>query len=169
MTNNNLGQVVRGDISIDYDTLYSFELGKELDCCNPMRKFLQSILSTIELIGNFTVLDDTYGTIYEVNPYLAFRWNQFPWNRIIKTSFALGEGVSYVSKVPYAEQFNSDKPRRLLNFLLFEATVALPNHPEWELVGRIHHRSGVFGFYHANNSGSTAVGLGIRYRFGICY
>lgn len=166
MTENNLGQVMRLDFSLANDTLYSFELGYQFRRDNPLRRFFQPMISTFEFMANVTLLDDAvYGTIYEVNPYLAGRWNNFPWNRVIKTSIAVGEGVSYVSRVPYTEQLNSDQPRRLLNFLLFEITFASPCYPNLELVARIHHRSGVFGFYHANNSGSTAVGLGVRYRF----
>lgn len=166
MTENNLGQVMRLDYSLADDTLYSLEFGREFSYCNPIRRYLQPIVNTVEFMTNFTVLDDAvYGTIYEFNPYFAFRWYQFPWQRFLATSVAIGEGVSYVSRVPYTEQLNSDEPKKFLNFLLFEITIALPRYKHVELVARVHHRSGAFGLYHANNSGSTAVGLGLRYRF----
>lgn len=165
MTNDTLARVVRFDYTLNRDTLYSIEIAKEFPPCSSMRQFLAPIVNTVELRGNLTFLDDTYGTIVEFNPYLAFTWNQFPWTCKLRTIVSLGEGLSYVSKVPYSEEKNSDQPKHLLNFLLLDIAFALPCYPQWELVTRIHHRSGVFGLYHANNTGSTAVGLGLRYRF----
>lgn len=165
MTNDNLGNVVAFDFSTNSDTLYSLELGKQLNPCNPVRLFFQPIVSSVDIRWNVTFLDDRYGTIYEINPYLALNWYHFPWCHKLRTVISFGEGVSYVSKVPYAEAQNSDQPKKFLNFLLGEIAIALPCHPEWELIARIHHRSGAYGLYHANNSGSTAVGIAIRYRF----
>lgn len=166
MTEDNLGEVMRLDYNLARDTLYSLELGRELNICNPIRRYLQPIVNTVEIMGNFTLLDDAvYGAIYEINPYIALRWNQFIWKNFLDTSIAIGEGVSYASRVPYTEQLHSDEPKKFLNFLLFELTFALPTCRQLELVARVHHRSGAFGLYHANNSGSTAVGLGLRYRF----
>lgn len=165
MTNDNLGQVMTFNFTFDKDTLYSLEVGRELHPCNLFRKYLQPVVSTVDIRANFTVQDDTLGTIYELNPYFALNWNNFMWNRYLKTTATFGEGLSYVTKVPYAEARNSDDQRKLLNFLLFEVAFALPCQPRWELITRIHHRSGAFGIYHANNTGSTAIGLALRYRF----
>lgn len=165
MTNDNLGQVMMLDYTLDKDTLYSIEIGKELSPCNIFRKYLQPVVSTVDVRANFTVLDDTYGTIYQFNPYFALNWNNFIWCRYVKTTLTFGEGFSYVTKIPYAEVHNSDEEKKLLNFLLFEVAFALPSRPRWELIARIHHRSGAFGLYHANNTGSTAIGAALRYRF----
>jgi hypothetical protein len=48
---------------------------------------------------------------------------------------------------------------------MLEAAFALPAYPQIQVVGRIHHRSGAFGLYRAGNTGSNAVGIGIRYLF----
>lgn len=166
MTEDNLGQVLRLNYTLANDTLYSLEFGHVLSKHNSFKRYLQPIVPMVEFMANFTVLDDAvYGPLYEINPYFAFRWNRFPWQNFLCTSIALGEGVSYVNRVPYTEQLHSDETKKFLNFLLFEITFALPSCPQFEIVARIHHRSGAFGFYHANNSGSTAVGLAIRYRF----
>lgn len=165
MTNDNLGQVLTFNYTLDKDTLYSFEIGKELHPCNLFRRYLQPVVSTVDIRANFTVLDDTYGTIYEFNPYFALNWNQFIWCRYLKTTATFGEGMSYVTKVPFAEAHNSDQERKLLNFLLFELAFALPQCPNFEVIARVHHRSGAFGLYHANNAGSTAIGVALRYRF----
>lgn len=165
MTNDTLGQVLTFNYTLDKDTVYSLEIGKELNPCNIFRRYLQPVVSTVDIRANFTVLDDTYGTIYEFNPYFALNWDQFIWCHYLKTTATFGEGMSYVTKVPFAEAYNSDQERKLLNFLLFELAFALPQCPNFEVIARVHHRSGAFGLYHANNAGSTAIGIALRYRF----
>jgi hypothetical protein len=165
MTQNTLGSVLIQDFQFDSETLYSLELSRQLSPENALRHFLQPIVSTVEVAGNFTYRDDPAGNIFEFNPYLLFRWRDFPWDNVVTTSLGLGEGLSYDTEVPQIEMKNSDEAQRLLNYLMMEATFALPDHPQWELVWRIHHRSGVFGLYNSGNNGSTAIGLGIRYHF----
>jgi hypothetical protein len=103
--------------------------------------------------------------IFEFEPYIAFRWANFPWNHYINTSFALGEGVSYASSIPALESRDNENTKRLLNYMLVEASFAAPAYPRLQLVARIHHRSGAYGLYHAGNTGSNDIGLGIRYLF----
>lgn len=164
-TQNTLGQVFSGDINSNGNALYSLELSHQLSKTNPFRHFLQPFVGTVEVVGNVTYRHDILGPIYEFNPYLSFRWNHFPWNKVILTSLALGEGISYDTRPPTIEQRNSDQTQHTLNYLMFEVTAALPQYPQWELISRIHHRSGVFGLYGAGNNGSTAIGLGLRYHF----
>lgn len=170
MTNQTLGNVIFQNYTFSNETLYSLELSHQLAPQNPLRRFLQPILTTVEVSGNFTYRDDPVGPIYEFDPYLTFRWAHFPWDKYVTTTLGLGEGISFDSKVPSIEvgsdpSGSTDSPQKVLNYLMMEATFALPNHPHWELVWRIHHRSGVYGLYRAENTGSTAIGLGIRYRF----
>ena len=94
-----------------------------------------------------------------------FQWSNFPWQKYLVTTIGAGEGLSYDSKVPQAEAQNSTNTQNLLNFLMFEIAFALPSHPNFEVIGRIHHRSGVYGLYTDGNSGSTAVGVAVRYHF----
>ena len=49
--------------------------------------------------------------------------------------------------------------------MVVELTIASPRYPRLQLVMRIHHRSGAFGLYHAGNTGSNDLALGIRYLF----
>jgi hypothetical protein len=163
MTNNQLGRVLIGDFSLNPTTLYSIEIGKELSPNNPFRCFFQPIMSSISVRANFTFLKDQYDKICEINPYIAFDW-KFP-ARFLNAALSIGEGLSYVSKVPFAEEMYSDQTKKLLNFLLCDLTFSLPKLPQWEAGIRVHHRSGAFGLYHANNSGSTAIGVVLRYRF----
>jgi hypothetical protein len=98
---------------------------------------------------------------WELNALAIARWVTFPWNAYLDTSFAAGEGISYATEVPELEA--GPGASQALNYLLFEVSFALPAHPEWALVGRIHHRSGFWGALAPN--GSNAFGLGVKYRF----
>jgi hypothetical protein len=92
------------------------------------------------------------------------RWITFPWDRYLDTSVAFGGGLSVTSEVPELEKRDprSSEAATLLHYLLLEATVGLPN-SDWGLVGRIHHRSGIFGLF--SHSGSNLLEIGVRYRF----
>ena len=92
------------------------------------------------------------------------RWITFPWNRSLETSVAFGGGLSVTSEVPVLEKRDPDNSNAatLLHYLLIEAAVGLPK-SNWSLVGRVHHRSGIFGLF--SHSGSNVLSLGVRYRF----
>ena len=98
---------------------------------------------------------------WELNALVIARWVTFPWNAYLDTTFAVGEGISYATEVPKLEA--QPGASQAVNYLLFELSFALPGHPEWALVGRIHHRSGFWGALAPN--GSNAFGLGVKYRF----
>lgn len=166
MTNETLGAVVGSNYTFADETIYSLEFTHVLSPQNAFRRFFQPFVSTVEVNANFSYRDDPAGPIYEFNPYFSIRWTNFPWNKYVPTTMAIGEGLSYDSSVPSVElKDNPDDANNLLNFIMLEATFALPKYPQLEFVLRAHHRSGVFGLYRSENSGSTAVGLGIRYRF----
>jgi hypothetical protein len=92
------------------------------------------------------------------------RWITFPWNRYLETSVAIGGGLSVTSEVPVLEKRdpNNSDAATLLHYLLIEAAIGLPN-SNWSLVGRVHHRSGIFGLF--SHSGSNVLAIGVRYRF----
>jgi hypothetical protein len=95
----------------------------------------------------------------------VFRWQPFPWDRYLDTSFAIGEGLSYATDDPEIETEKHDRTSRVLNYLMLELAVAVPQQPRWTLFGRVHHRSGVFGLFDGVTGGSNVVGAGIRYTF----
>jgi len=97
----------------------------------------------------------------EFNALIVARWLPFPWDRYIDTSFAVGEGISYATADPTLE----NKGQQWLNYILLELAFAAPSLPRWEVVIRIHHRSGVFGLYNGVRDASNGLGFGIRYRF----
>lgn len=166
-----LGQLIKGEYVGAGETLYSAELAYTLSQNNPITKFLSPLVSAIQVAGNYAYRVEHGGNpdVNEGDLYLMFRWAHFPWDNYLATTLAAGEGISYTSRIPPLEinGVSSDESERLLNFLVFEVTFALPSHPEWQLVGRIHHRSGAFGVFSNGNAGSNNVGLGIRYYFNI--
>lgn len=146
--------------------IQSAELAKTLAEDNIIRRFFSPIVGVVQFATIATVRVGSHqNTIYEVDPYLAFRWANMPWNHYVVTSFAIGEGISYASSVPAIEKRQNTNTKRLLNYLMFEATFAPPSNPQFQVLGRIHHRSGAYGLYHAGNSGSNDIGIGVRYLF----
>lgn len=168
MTNNNIVPLMFGyKVHFKYGTMNTLELSYELSKENLLRRIFQPLISTMEVAGNVTRRNDPNGIIYEFDPYLIVRWEHFPWDKYLVNTFAFGDGFSYTTGIPEREEHDAGykNPKRFLNFLLLEATFALPSHPEWQLVARIHHRCGAWGAFGAGNLSSNALGVGVRYRF----
>lgn len=154
--------------SLGNGSLYTFEVDRQLSKDNWARRYIAPLLfaSTIELASNVTYETDPTGPLVEFNPYVVFRWRNFPWNNTVLTTFGIGEGVSWASHNPQQEIDSEDTPgvgSKFLNYLMAELTFSLPDHPEWQVMYRLHHRSGVFGLYCPGTMGSTAAGVGVRY------
>jgi hypothetical protein len=164
--NNALLSIIAGKFDRWPEYIQSAELAKTLDEDNPVRRFFSPLVGIVQVAGNISLRNGSrQHRIIEFAPYIAWRWANFPWNHYVVTSLAIGEGVSYVSSIPSIEKRQNQNTKRILNYLMLEATFAIPNYPQWHLILRIHHRSGAFGLYHAGNTGSNVLGLGIRYIF----
>lgn len=103
----------------------------------------------------------------EFNGLVVLRWQRFPWERHLRTSVAIGEGVSWASEVPPLEEalHPDGDASQLLNYLLLELGLGLPKVPDWDLVFRIHHRSGIFGTFDGVDGGSNVIATGLKWRF----
>lgn len=101
-------------------------------------------------------------THQEINGVLVARWTRLPWDRHVDTTLAAGQGLSFATQHPPIEGGRGET-RRLLHYLLVEATIAIPDQ-NWRLIGRIHHRSGVFGLY-GTAGGSNYLTIGVRVDF----
>lgn len=99
----------------------------------------------------------------QFNGLIIARWHRFPWDQYVDTSFAVGDGLSYNTKVSKVEEEDDDDAGHWLNYLLFELTMGLPQYPHWDAVYRIHHRSGIHGFI--GDGGSNFVTFGVKYSF----
>jgi len=101
----------------------------------------------------------------EWNGVFIARWLTFPWNHKIYTTFAFGEGLSYATKTPNIEKQHNEEVSHFLNYLAIEFTFALPQTKHFQLVTRVHHRSGAYGLFNDVKGASNAVGIGVRYEF----
>ncbi|MBI2707819.1 MAG: hypothetical protein HYX35_05875 [Proteobacteria bacterium] len=104
---------------------------------------------------------------FEIVPIsIIFRWRSFPWNNTLFTTLAIGDGVSIATQLPNLEaRVRGAKSARTVNYLMAEVTFSLPSCPNWALVGRYHHRSGIFGTYFGVHDASTAFAAGVKYWF----
>jgi hypothetical protein len=163
---DSLGAMVKGGFHRWPEHVQSLEITHTLSCDNWLRRLVYPLVGVVQVAVNVSMRNGSnQHKIDEFNPYAEARWANFPWNKYVNTSFAIGEGISYDTSIPSLEKGASQNTKRLLNYLLLEATFAPPRYPRLQLVARIHHRSGCFGLYHAGNTGSNTVGLGIRYLF----
>ena len=100
----------------------------------------------------------------EFDGALDLRWCYFPWNKYVRTSFAIGNGLSYVTERLVFEEYTPGGSRRLLDYVMCELSVGIPRFPNWDIVARLHHRSGIFGLFPGDNKeGSNFICFGIRY------
>ncbi|NNG03506.1 MAG: hypothetical protein HKM95_05325 [Inquilinus sp.] len=100
---------------------------------------------------------------WEFNLPLIARWERFPWDDTVDTSFAWGFGASYATEVPAEEVARNGTSERLLIYWVAEIEFGPPQ-SAWSGVFRLHHRSDGFGLIE-DGSGSNVLALGIRRRF----
>jgi hypothetical protein len=87
------------------------------------------------------------------------RWHPFPWDKYIDTSFAMGAGLSLNSEVSQLELDRDENAQRLLGYHAFETTFGLPQYPRWDLMIRVHHRSGAQEIIGESVTNYLCVGL----------
>ncbi len=93
---------------------------------------------------------------------LGFQFNGFPWNAELPTTISGYTGPSYAVNPPRAPLF---KGKALLNYVGIELAIAIPDTHGWDVVGRVYHRSGVWGVYSLADDEGTMIGIGVRKRF----
>lgn len=97
---------------------------------------------------------------------LALRWTEFPWNRHLRTTFAVYPiGPSYVADLSPSEVSKDGRSANWLNYFGLELTLAAPSLPELEVLFRLHHRSGAFGLINGSTNGADFLSVGARFRF----
>lgn len=96
-------------------------------------------------------------------PIVAGRWNKFPWNHLVSTSFAFGIGPSYATRVPPLEEVFNDSSQQWLIYWFGELALGPPE-KNWSVALRLHHRSSGFGFV-AEHGGLNILAAGIKYRW----
>lgn len=101
---------------------------------------------------------------WEFNALTSARWDALFWDRFIDSSVAFGLGASYATKTPKAEIRIESESAQWMVYWMLEFAFELPRMKNISLITRLHHRSEAFGWV-ADNGGSNAVGLGIKFRF----
>ncbi len=116
----------------------------------------------VQVVQHFDLQDHTEGTF-------AFMLRSGQVNVTEKFSFnvAAGEGFSYAFSEPDLEWGSNGRRgqdvTQFLNYLVFEIELAHAEMEQLHLVGRVHHRSGVFGLMGGTTLGSNYLGVGLRY------
>lgn len=119
----------------------------------------------LEVPFRLTLVDQQEGGLLpDVNLGVAFRWRNWPWNRWLQTTFAVGAGLSYSSPVWTADlQRHPGESRSELKWWMpLEFTFALPKHPNYQIVAFGDHQSGGAIF---DLGGVDAWGFGFRVVF----
>lgn len=109
------------------------------------------------------------GHFHEVGVTLNSRWHDFPWNDRLPTTFAIGVGPSYATKIPPIEASKGHRSK-LLNQFNVEITTDLTDRRTTDsnlaFVARLQHRSGIFGLINGVHGGSDFLTAGFKWRFG---
>lgn len=144
----------------DYDSDYKFwalALARKLKTVNPKL--------TIEFEGQLAKHIEGQDH-WEINGLFAARWLRFPWDAYVDTTAAAGVGLSYATELPQFEVDTEGASEKLLGYLLFELTFGPPSIPQWDVVTRIHHRSGAWELFGDGVKGaSNSITVGLKYRF----
>ena len=100
---------------------------------------------------------------WQINALVIARWLKFPWNKYVRTSLAVGDGLSYNTEVSDVEKDDDEDAGHWLNYLMFELTLGHPKYRRLDFVYRVHHRSGVRGLI--GDGGSNYPTVGFKYAF----
>jgi hypothetical protein len=169
LTENTIGDILTGTITRD-DTatggeVYQFTATRFLSTL-PITIGANTYHPLLEMPLCLEVVDEnSRDPFFNYNAALQCRWIDFPWNDSVKTTFAVGLGLSYSEKLYLNDvRFHRDQERSHLKFNLpISLTFARPSHPDQELVIYIAHHSGGFGTF--DRGGVNSLGMGLRCRF----
>lgn len=144
----------------DFYSLYGFAVGGEVgladrfgyfrECCDPVVKST-AVLHSPEL---------WFGPRFSFDGLVLFN--------TVRIGGAMTFGFSATTDsigVERRREIVKSGSARLIGYLGPEIFLALADHPEWEIVYRLHHRSGANGTFGRMGEGYNANVLGVRYRF----
>ena len=157
-SDNALLDIARLQTNFDNSSILVLSAGREIG------RYRNKI--SLELEGQIA-FHNGHQSHQEMNAVFIARWLQFPWDHLIDTSMAVGNGLSYATKEPPIEILDSKngKSSQWLYYLLIEIAFGLCAADKWDLFVRVHHRSGIYGLIHDVDSGSNFIGCGLRRRF----
>lgn len=99
---------------------------------------------------------------------LGFYWTRFPWDNYLHTKIGFAEGLDLATQIDRGERIRALPGRTgsvLLNYFAPEIDFSLPRFPDYELVLRINHRSGIWGLINKVSGGIQYGEAGLRVYF----
>jgi hypothetical protein len=163
ITKNSVAEMLSGNISRgdgpEGGEIYQLKATKTLDVLswniagNTFRPHLELPLC-LEIVD-----ENGRDPFLDYNASVQLRWVDFPWNSTVQTSFAVGLGLSYSSKV-YAmdvkQHLGEDRSHLKFN-LPIELTFHLPGKNNEQLSLYLAHQSGGFGFFDVGGVNSLGI------------
>jgi len=168
ITSNNIAELTSGQVNIDSGRaggeIYTLTASRRL---GELRWEIGGLTFTpqVEMPLTLEIVDENGRSPFlDFNASVTVRWIDFPWNDRIKTSLAMGLGLSYSEKVYLMDiQRHEDESRSHLKFNWpIQMTFALPDNPDHQLMLFIVHQSGGHIF---DRGGVNSLGLGYRRDF----
>ena len=166
LTPDNIGAIFSGNLNIDDGPaggeIYSFTAARRLGEFK-LDLWRHTFRPQLEIPLMLEIIDEnSRSPFWDINASLAIRWEQFPWNHLVKTTLTSGVGLSYSSQIYLMDIKRhpmQDRSKFKINWPL-QLTLAMPQHPDHQLMLYIAHQSGGNLF----DEGGTN-GLGVGYRF----
>lgn len=169
MTENDIDDFIEGKVDFEYGdagaTTYQFTATKKLTEL-PFELFGKEFTPWLEMPLCLELVDENANDPFLVyNSSLQLRWVDFPWNSIIRTTFAAGLGLSYATQIYDMDiQRHPDEERSHLKFNLpIQLAFSLPDAPQHQLIFYISHHSGGFGTF--DRGGVNSIGASYAYSF----
>ncbi|MEP4078823.1 hypothetical protein [Haloferula sp.] len=168
LTSNSIGELAGGNVNIS-----DGPAGGEIYSLTAFRRLGQFELELwgrtyhpqLELPLTLEIVDENARSpFWDLNASVLIRWEEFPWNHIVKTTIATGLGLSYSENVYLMDierHPGSDRSHLLFNWPI-QLTLALPSYPDHQLSLFVSHQSGGKIF---SNGGVNSLGFGYRYDF----
>ncbi len=156
-SNNRIGEILQGRTRLRSSYVWAAGVSRTV------HELSDDLLMEAELTAaRHTGLQDHF----ELNAALNLRWLRFPWDRYVDSTLSYGLGPSYAFRRPPIEVRSDRGPTHILVFMPVELTFAPPKEYDmpWEVLIRIHHRSGAYGVV-SDARGSNFITGGLRYRF----
>jgi len=146
--------------SLPYEDTYLYAVGTFV----PMKEVYKDLD-----IGPTAVIVKHHGmqSHFEVDGAISMRYREiFPTNQYLNLNYSMGIGLSYAFDTPvYEDTASNGEYYRFQAFLHFDLELYLPAYPSISLLGRVHHRSGIYGLIAPPNVGSNFVAFGVAYHF----
>jgi len=168
ITSNDLGEILTGNIDIADGPaggeIYSLTATRRLGEFK-LELWGHTFHPQVELPLTLEIVDENSRSPFvDFNASVVVRWEEFPWNHVIKTTVATGIGLSYSQHVLLMDKVlhpGTNRSHLKFNWPI-QMTFALPSYPEHQLMLYIAHKSGGEVF---DRGGINSVGFGYRFGF----